>query len=855
MDRSRWISLGMCLSVGLALVAGWQGVSGQTTKKPVKPKPEKNSAQTENKPAGISPEKIFSADTVAYFRLDGTQAHQADWEKTAAYRALVKSGLVESLDKWLGALGEQEEKVSKARNLIWSILETGASIGLVLTGESNFPFELVMVLHNRFDSVDSELNLSDFDIPEEETERKKISGRDVLLFEDAYIEFVPVKKGTFAFWKEGPHFVISFGPNPAESVINVIDGKQSDITTLPDWKRRNTLEDGQVLTGVAWVDVKRLVEKYADVEIPDQPGKTVRIGDMLEILGVDNLTEISGKQGYDGKVCVSRTDILHEGPRRGLLKLLEGRPMTLDSLPPLPEYSTAVMVGSLDAVEIYDTVISLITTFMDRYDAPDQARQEFDDALNQVDDFVVGSLRDDLLANLGPVHAFFNDPTNGIGGFGFGYAVKSKNPDKLRDILEAVLQQIPEGGPQGFQVIRNEKDGREFISFGQPPLPFFPTLTIDDDWLIVGLTSQTVESFQLRTQGELDKWTPTKEQQELFDKLPKEFVSLTLSDPRESIRAVNQYLPFLEAAMASAPPGSAPQFLMKIELPSAERITKPMFPSASVATVDDDGIHYFGRQPLPGLPLLGSPDNLSTGTVAIGVALLLPAVQQAREAARRTQSKNNLKQMGLALHNYHDVHQKFPAGVIDGQENPEDSLSWCAEILPYLDQAQLYNKLAMKQPRDDDANKEVGETALQVFENPSATPVELDDGLARADYAGVAGLGKDGPEKKVKDKGAGIFAYRRATRIADITDGTSNTIMVGEVNKKRGPWIQGGKSTIRPFVKQPYINGEDGWGGNHTGGAFFLLADGTVRFISENINAETMEALVTIQGGETLGDF
>ena len=227
------------------------------------------------------------------------------------------------------------------------------------------------------------------------------------------------------------------------------------------------------------------------------------------------------------------------------------------------------------------------------------------------------------------------------------------------------------------------------------------------------------------------------------------------------------------------------------------------------------------------------------------------AQQTAREAAGRTQSKNNLKQILLALHNYHDAHREFPVGVIEGQNTPEQSISWFATILPYVDQAALNQQLKADEAWDSKANAEVAKTPIPIFLDPAATDLDF-DGFARTDYAGVAGLGADGPNKAVDEKGAGIFAYNRGTRIRDILDGTSNTIAIGDISQERGPWLQGGKSTIRPFVASPYINGPDGWGGIHVGGAHFGLADGSVRFISENIDPNVLEALVTIQGGEVV---
>ena len=120
---------------------------------------------------------------------------------------------------------------------------------------------------------------------------------------------------------------------------------------------------------------------------------------------------------------------------------------------------------------------------------------------------------------------------------------------------------------------------------------------------------------------------------------------------------------------------------------------------------------------------------------------------------------------------------------------------------------------------------------------------------------GIAGVGKDAPELDSNHKRAGIFGYDRVTRFRNILDGTSNTVMVSEAGKDFGPWGAGGKATIRAFVKQPYINGPDGIGSEFRGGCNMLLGDGSVRFISENIDPSVMKALATMAGNEVIGDF
>jgi prepilin-type processing-associated H-X9-DG protein len=270
----------------------------------------------------------------------------------------------------------------------------------------------------------------------------------------------------------------------------------------------------------------------------------------------------------------------------------------------------------------------------------------------------------------------------------------------------------------------------------------------------------------------------------------------------------------------------------------------------------DGEIRWTSRTSLPAIPLLGGAGIGNAGTtVPVLVALLLPAVQQAREAARRSQAKNNLKQIGLALHNYHETFNHFPAGTHENEKlKPEKRLSWQADILPYIDQAPLYNTIDFKKAWDDEANADVVRNQIPVYLNPSLA-VAGNGKFGLTHFVGLAGIGKDGPLLPVNDRKAGFFGYDRVTRIQDVRDGTSNAMGVCDASKDLGGWAAGGKSTIRPLTVKPYINGPDGLGGIHRGGMNVLMLDGSVRFVSESINPEIMEALVTIAGGEVIGDF
>ena len=239
---------------------------------------------------------------------------------------------------------------------------------------------------------------------------------------------------------------------------------------------------------------------------------------------------------------------------------------------------------------------------------------------------------------------------------------------------------------------------------------------------------------------------------------------------------------------------------------------------------------------------------------AVLVALLLPAIQQAREAARRTQSKNNLKQIALALHNYADTYQSFPAGTYPNEElEPEKRLSWQAAILPFIDQSALHQSINFEVAWDDVSNKKAAEIRVPVYMNPGYPAASAR--LAETHYVGIAGLGKDAPMLPANSNRAGVFAFNRRTSFRDITDGTSNTMMLSEASGQFGSWIAGGNATIRSLTTKPYFNGPDGIGGPSTGGCQIGLADGSVRFVSENIDPVVFEHLSTMADGHVIGEF
>jgi prepilin-type processing-associated H-X9-DG protein len=218
----------------------------------------------------------------------------------------------------------------------------------------------------------------------------------------------------------------------------------------------------------------------------------------------------------------------------------------------------------------------------------------------------------------------------------------------------------------------------------------------------------------------------------------------------------------------------------------------------------------------------------------IGAALLLPATQQAREAARRTQCMNNLRQIGLALHNYHDVYGCLPPAYI-ADESGKPMHSWRVLILPFIDQMPLYKQYDFSEPWDGPRNSLLLPRMPPVF----ACPSHPNTGSDTTNYAGAFGE-------------TCVFRGTAPTRLAEIMDGTSNTIMVGEAANANIPWM---KPEDVDVTVHPSLGDRDGFSSDHTGGVNVLMCDGSVRLLPLSVARDVLKALFTRNGGEIVGSF
>jgi prepilin-type N-terminal cleavage/methylation domain-containing protein/prepilin-type processing-associated H-X9-DG protein len=282
--------------------------------------------------------------------------------------------------------------------------------------------------------------------------------------------------------------------------------------------------------------------------------------------------------------------------------------------------------------------------------------------------------------------------------------------------------------------------------------------------------------------------------------------------------------------------------------------------------------------------------------IAVLIGLLLPAVQKVRDAAARTQCQNNLKQIGLALQNYHDANRQFPPGYSSGvAANGDDTgpgWGWAAFILPQMEQQPLFAQISFAVPIEAPQHAAARTTIVKSYLCPADSPPQTipvgpasANGqltsttceLAPASYTASFGVSEPGVD------GEGVFFRNSQVRIGDINDGTSQTILAGERSYRYSltTWVgtvTGTKQVPAPGSPLPLEVDEpanfvlshvgemaagaakpfeiNNFSSNHTGGAMYVFADGHVRFLTGGTDYTTLKALATRNGGETItGDY
>ncbi|MEZ6106551.1 MAG: DUF1559 domain-containing protein [Pirellulaceae bacterium] len=569
---------------------------------------------------------------------------------------------------------------------------------------------------------------------------------------------------------------------------------------------------------VAYLDVTKIRERIEPLAqmIPDA-------GQMLDAAGIDNLLAYRCVTGLDGDGFAIRTHFVTDGELQ-MLKFFSPAPITEDDLRRVPADTPACFATKLDALAL------------GRMAAPLLGINRFDDVLRDVsdgmaDDFGVGleELFTDILGDTVVVYAAPRD-----GGLTTGWlaSVPVNRPMEAQMVLSAVLERVTEMSRGQMEVEIVELDeATVYVLETMPDAPFRFTFAVTDTELIASMFPQPVFAHLKRSDD-----GPSLADNELIasaysaDDMQGGGLRMVLHiDHAEVIQLTYPLFTLLSRDMFAELEDTELPFTA-MDLPSTGALTRHLEPSTIILVREDDGYHWEVRQTFPTGDIVAALPIIAVATS--------PAMIASRAAAGRAASVNNLKQIAIAWHNFHDVYNGFPARA-SLSPNGKELLSWRVHILPFIEQQALYEQFHLDEPWDSEHNRQLIEMMPAVYARPGTDPSEgLTSYLANAIENGVC-----------------VEARRRGgpptgIGFGQILDGSSNTAMMVEVNDdSRVTWTQPGdfESLEMDPMSRLLGNWSHGW--------LMGMADGSVHVCREDLTEDELELLFDRQDGGNVPFF
>ena len=779
-------------------------------------------------------------DLIVYAEFSGLDAHAEAWRKTATYTMLRETGagamleevLAQTIDAALASAPEGQRPTGKqvvAAIEWWA--RSGFAVGINGKLAPGVTPRVVEVFRGAGGPEVGKGTRQLLDL------LTKASGpSEVVTREDGRkVTYAKPRPGqpdgtSAAWWFEGDDLVLVVpgGEAEVEAIVETLAGKRPSAVDAPIRAELDkATADGFEPVFVSYADLTNL---------PPTP----------PMLGLSGLKRIDARWGFQGPMLVGITRVQAPSPRKGLLALLDQPTFGKADALPVPIGLKDYTILSVDPGKLFDGLVDLAKQ------ADPNAEPAIKMYLEAARNALGVPVREELLGQLGPMMAFYVapqpttisvNPYMSIGEWMLHppqvtAVVGVRDParfartlDTLADVANrqlaaAMSGSVPAGGEAKLNRLNGDAKGYTLdLPLGTFPLPsgIRPTILLGEKYLAIAVSPQAA-----RKALEFERAKSTGPAPETRD-LPGGLIALNVNDPSAYVPDLLANVPFAVEAIAklsaSNGPGTSPIAGLRLTLdpdaiPTADRIKPYLTPGTVSVSVDDQGVTFTSRDSVPSFnPMAAGP---------VGVALLLPAVQAAREAARRSQSVNNLKQIMLAYHNFHSTNNTFPpAAICDAEGKP--LLSWRVAILPFIEQQDLYNQFHLDEPWDSAHNKPLLEKMPQVYRSPKAKPNDT-----TTFYQAFVG------------DGALYDAPSKAPGIAEITDGTSNTLAVVEAGKAV-PWS---KPEDIPFARDkdlPKLGGLGFPGGFNAG-----FCDGSVRFLKFSINKDTLKALITRAGGEVI---
>jgi hypothetical protein len=539
-----------------------------------------------------APERVLSDKTQIYLRWDGMEAHRAAFDKTALAQIMkgdmgqfISEAGKQVKDKIQGALSigqllgglppDAVEKIqtdgAEAAKLLDVVGKHGVILGVEVrtleppavqgtlifpqAGNPNGPFQAL-------------IRTAAY-LAKQEVKEQKISGRNVMVLQAGPVQVVA--------WIEGADAVLTIGTDKAETVIERIAAKGANLSSQPLFQKVQGFKEFET-------EMRGFINLASFVELARGRGKEV--SSLIDDLGLGGLQSLVFYSGFDGPAERSLVELHIPGPRKGLLKLASNKAFKLADLPAMPPDVTNFSAMNVDWATAFDVARTAVEDVLKIAD-PDSAKQVAP-FLQQVDQIAGINVRDDLLGSLDTLMMQYSSPSEGIFSLGQVTLIKVRDLKKLQEALNKMAQHL--GTMPGVPLSLKKRNYRGVelreIKIQAPGIFYAPTFGIHKDWLVFSLYPQPVHGFILRSTSQLPAWSPGARLKENLQKFPGEYVSVSVSDPRPTVRFLFSLLPTVMAGVNSVSQFTGVSLDVSL-LPNAQEVIQHLFPNVSITT--DDG--------------------------------------------------------------------------------------------------------------------------------------------------------------------------------------------------------------------------------------------------------------------------
>jgi hypothetical protein len=620
---------------------------------------------------------------------------------------------------------------------------------------------------------------------------------------------------------KGQHLFVAVGPGEWESL------RKRANADRPQWlsSLRQQLPVERTAT-VGMLNVKALVSTL-------RPLIGTQLDGVLESTGLSAVSQVGVVSGLDRTGFVSRARMTLDREPRGLLQLTVQPPLTAADLAVIPRDATFAMAHKC----ALDKTLAEILAVVGKLDP--RAAESFRSGVDRAEKDLGLKLVDDVLRPLGDSWRLFDSPSEGGILTGATLSVSLKDPAKaaathrkLLAIAKSGLDRHP-AGKRGPKIGTFTFAGQEiyyFVGAHEADFPFTPAWCLTDTELLVALFPEALKAYLSRGA----EFQSLAQSPEVAESLKGEGDALALAYV-DTQRLFDLLYPMLPIIVQLATPALNREGLdVNVGAwPSAKAIRAHLRPSVTVVRRVEAGIEITSRGTVPAAGLVSAAPLVLVPTLSFRQAqakrvqaAAMQDVFAARDAALRTHSMNNLKQIGLAMHNYHDLHQTLPPAY-RAENSGRPLLSWRVLILPYIDQQALYKEFHLDEPWDSQHNKKLIERIPAVYRSPGSKAAP-----GSTNYLTIRG-----PDT--------VFPGKDGVSFRQITDGTSNTILVVEASDEKAVvW------TKPDDFEYNAADPQAGLVGLRSQGFLTAICDGSVRLIAPSIDKETLTRLILRNDGK-----